>query len=179
MAKMQTLWRMTLSGLFVACIALTTAQTASAACCICNNATCESPSNGSSNVCAAQNACDTAGGIANATSAQDCSGVQGCGITPPTCNMNSDCNDSNPCTDDTCQGGNCNFANNTAACSDADVCTSGDTCSGGACVGTPVPDCTAVSAGAPVISKVGIGVLVLSLFAFAIGALRRKQGAKS
>jgi hypothetical protein len=175
MVKQQNLWRIVLGGLFVAGIAMTTAQTASAACCICNDATCISPSNGSAQVCTAQDTCAGNGGLDMATDAQDCSGVAGCGGTPPSCTTDADCNDANTCTTDTCIGGTCNFANNTNSCSDADACTSGDTCSGGACVGTPIPDCTAVSTGAPLISSVGIGALVVSLFGLAIGTLRRKQ----
>jgi len=45
------------------------------------------------------------------------------------------CNDSNACSDDSCDPatGACVFANNTAPCNDGSVCTFGDVCSGGAC----------------------------------------------
>jgi len=53
------------------------------------------------------------------------------------------CNDSNACTDDSCNptNGACVFANNTASCSDASVCTLGDACSGGSCVPGPQISC--------------------------------------
>ncbi|MFT7622196.1 MAG: hypothetical protein ACI9WU_001364, partial [Myxococcota bacterium] len=52
------------------------------------------------------------------------------------------CDDSNPCTDDSCdplQG--CGSAMNEAPCDDGDACTAGDTCAAGKCgVGLPL-DC--------------------------------------
>ena len=49
------------------------------------------------------------------------------------------CDDANPCTNDSCNTGTgCVHANNTASCSDANLCTTGDVCSGGTCSGTPV-----------------------------------------
>jgi hypothetical protein len=51
------------------------------------------------------------------------------------------CDDGNPCTDDSCDGTQgCLFQNNTAACDDGDPCTVGDLCLQGSCKGTPV-DC--------------------------------------
>ena len=48
------------------------------------------------------------------------------------------CNDGNPCTDDSCNPvTGCVHENNEAPCSDGDVCTTSDTCSEGACVGGP------------------------------------------
>ena len=54
-----------------------------------------------------------------------------------------DCNDNNPCTDDSCnpQTG-CVHTNNTAPCNDGNACTQGDTCQSGTCQGAPVT-CTA------------------------------------
>ena len=50
------------------------------------------------------------------------------------CAQDSDCDDGNVCTDDTCDvDANCVFTNNTASCDDGDPCTVGDTCGGGAC----------------------------------------------
>ena len=52
------------------------------------------------------------------------------------------CNDSNICTDDTCdamQG--CLFVPNQAACDDQDDCTSSSVCSGGGCVGSGPVEC--------------------------------------
>jgi subtilisin-like proprotein convertase family protein len=57
------------------------------------------------------------------------------------CAADTDCNDGNPCTDDSCSGGACVHTNNTAPCNDNNACTSNDTCSGGVCVGGPPPSC--------------------------------------
>lgn len=54
------------------------------------------------------------------------------------------CNDSNPCTDDSCDPQlDCQHAPNTAACSDGDACTSGDVCSAGACTSGAPTVCAA------------------------------------
>ena len=63
-----------------------------------------------------------------------------------------ECNDSNPCTDDSCDGtGGCKFVDNIGGCDDDDPCTVGDLCEAGICAGTAVPcdcledaDCTAL-----------------------------------
>jgi len=44
------------------------------------------------------------------------------------------CDDRNPCTDDSCGGSGCVYANNTNPCSDGSMCTASDRCSGGTCV---------------------------------------------
>ncbi len=50
-----------------------------------------------------------------------------------------DCDDSNPCTDDTCDAAlGCQHSNNTDNCNDQNACTQIDKCSGGTCAGTPV-----------------------------------------
>ena len=50
------------------------------------------------------------------------------------------CNDGNPCTNDTCLADTgCQNLNNTASCDDNDKCTSNDKCAGGACKGTQNP----------------------------------------
>lgn len=59
----------------------------------------------------------------------------------PDCVTNSDCDDGNSCTDNTCENGNCVIVNNNAPCDDGDDCTSGDVCSEGTCVGETIPDC--------------------------------------
>src|SRR5204862_495285 len=67
--------------------------------------------------------------------AETCDGNNRCASgTPPTCN------DSDPCTDDTCvPGTGCTFTANTAPCDDANACTYDDTCNGsGQCVGTAI-----------------------------------------
>jgi len=52
------------------------------------------------------------------------------------CTTHADCDDLNPCTDDVCAAGDCQYAFNTDPCDDADVCTLVDSCSGGACTGS-------------------------------------------
>ncbi len=54
-----------------------------------------------------------------------------------------DCDDSNPCTDDSCDGfGGCNFENNVVDCDDSDPCTVADECNGGLCAGFAIAcDC--------------------------------------
>ena len=53
------------------------------------------------------------------------------------------CDDDNPCTDDTCDGlGGCAIADNIATCDDGDACTVADQCDGGNCTGYAVScDC--------------------------------------
>jgi hypothetical protein len=56
-----------------------------------------------------------------------------------------ECDDSNPCTEDTCDGlGGCAFENIQTTCDDMDPCTLGDLCTAGVCAGTPV-DCDCVT----------------------------------
>jgi hypothetical protein len=64
-------------------------------------------------------------------------------ITDPmnTCNGGPapDCDDNNPCTDDSCDPSlGCVHASNTVACNDGSVCTSGDVCGGGTCSGVAI-----------------------------------------
>jgi len=61
----------------------------------------------------------------------------------------SACDDSNPCTDDSCIGSGgeagtgCSYSFNTNPCDDSDSCTTGDACSSGACQpGTAITTCT-------------------------------------
>lgn len=50
------------------------------------------------------------------------------------CAVDGDCNDSNPCTDDTCASGTCVFTNdNTNTCDDSLYCNGVETCSAGVC----------------------------------------------
>lgn len=73
------------------------------------------------------------------------------GATPPKlsvtflpvsqCATPQDCDDLNPCTDDSCNMGVCVNTNNSDACDDGDVCTDNDTCSGGSCAGSPIAGC--------------------------------------
>ena len=54
----------------------------------------------------------------------------------------SDCDDTNGCTNDSCDSGlGCQYADNTDACDDADACTDGDACSGGICTSGGPLDC--------------------------------------
>ncbi|MHC5109706.1 MAG: hypothetical protein ACYTHJ_07500 [Planctomycetota bacterium] len=68
-----------------------------------------------------------------------CSGtpIPDCGI----CVDAGDCDDENPCTDDTCPAGNCVYTANTAPCDDGNTCTTNDACAGGTCQGGPALDC--------------------------------------
>jgi hypothetical protein len=49
------------------------------------------------------------------------------------CTSAADCNDNNPCTNDTCSSGTCSHANNTAACADDGSACTNDVCSAGVC----------------------------------------------
>ena len=52
------------------------------------------------------------------------------------------CNDNNPCTDDSCHPATgCLNANNSVLCDDGDECTAGDTCTNGFCVGPETVIC--------------------------------------
>jgi hypothetical protein len=63
-------------------------------------------------------------------------------VTYQECWSNPDCDDSNVCTNDTCVGGFCQYANNSAPCSDGNPCTVSDVCSGGSCQSGSPPDCS-------------------------------------
>jgi hypothetical protein len=55
-----------------------------------------------------------------------------------------DCDDGNPCTDDSCDPiAGCTHTNKAdgATCDDGNACTTQDSCSNGTCVGGPPPDC--------------------------------------
>ena len=53
-----------------------------------------------------------------------------------------DCNDGNPCTDDSCDPtSGCLHGANAASCDDGDPCTSTDTCKAGVCAGVPNRSC--------------------------------------
>ncbi|MGB0715001.1 MAG: S8 family serine peptidase, partial [Phycisphaerae bacterium] len=60
-------------------------------------------------------------------------------LVAPGCSVNADCNDGNPCTNDTCVSGTCQFTNNSNSCDDGLFCTVTDVCSGGSCVGSGSP----------------------------------------
>jgi hypothetical protein len=76
----------------------------------------------------------------------------GVGCTVDVCNEGTDscdntpddgaCDDSNVCTDDTCDGvSDCQNVNNTLPCEDGDLCTESDICGGGACISGPPATC--------------------------------------
>lgn len=73
------------------------------------------------------------------------------GGPPPPCTTAADCDDGNPCTDDTCEPTGCVRTPNTAACDDGLFCNGLDTCSGGTCaahVGSPCAGLMCDEAGA-------------------------------
>jgi len=56
------------------------------------------------------------------------------------CTRDDECDDANPCTDDSCRGGDCVHTNNSASCDDGIACTQHDVCREGSCHGTPSAD---------------------------------------
>jgi Tol biopolymer transport system component len=68
-----------------------------------------------------------------------CNGPESCDPLSGACQAGvpADCNDTNSCTDDSCDPIlGCVHTPNTGACDDGDACTTGDACSAGACTGT-------------------------------------------
>ncbi len=60
------------------------------------------------------------------------------------CEIDTDCDDGNPCTDDVCEvDGVCTSTTNSVPCDDGDGCTTNDACLAGVCVGGP-PMCSGV-----------------------------------
>ena len=57
------------------------------------------------------------------------------------CNVDEDCSDGNPCTDDVCDMGFCEYHFNNVLCTDGCACTRDDVCDGGECSGTLNPGC--------------------------------------
>ncbi|MSQ82643.1 MAG: DUF4215 domain-containing protein [Myxococcales bacterium] len=93
-------------------------------------------------------ACDKADGSCKTTSQADGSGCDdGTACTDKdlcaagACKGNTiDCNDANPCTQDTCDAlVGCKHLTNATACDDGNACTDADTCKAGACVGSAKP----------------------------------------
>ncbi len=92
--------------------------------------------------------CDPALGCVYALNGAECDDGNACtsgdhcamGVCSAT--VLTDCNDDNPCTDDTCDPGvGCLSTLNEVPCSDGNICTSGDQCAGGICVGGDVISC--------------------------------------
>jgi hypothetical protein len=75
----------------------------------------------------------TCSGVDTCGSGQVCSAAQRICVA---CGGPQDCDDGNPCTNDTCSAGQCGHSNNTASCSDGKSCTGNDVCSAGKCAGT-------------------------------------------
>ena len=96
---------------------------------VCENGECMVQNSQTGTVCDDGNAC---------TSNDTCNG-QG------TCLSGSsiDCDDSNVCTEDTCNEttGCISSNNNNLACDDGNACTDMDRCNQGACGGQPIPNC--------------------------------------
>jgi len=62
------------------------------------------------------------------------------------CGSNADCNDGDPCTNDSCNGDNiCVHTANTSSCDDGLFCTTGETCTAGVCGGGSATDCSGSS----------------------------------
>jgi hypothetical protein len=125
-----------------------------------NNAACADDGNPcSAETCVAGAGCNRSNAGANGQSCDDhiactgsdvcnngvCSGVDTCSNGQvcsaaqricASCSGPQDCDDSNPCTNDTCSAGQCSHSNNTASCNDGKSCTSNDVCAGGKCSGT-------------------------------------------
>ncbi len=87
--------------------------------------------------------CDPGSGCIFTNNTDSCDDGDAC-TTVDQCNSGSCvgssplvCDDTNPCTDDSCDSGSgCVFVNNTDPCDDGDACTTVDSCSGGSCVGS-------------------------------------------
>lgn len=91
--------------------------------------------------CNGVESCDAAGGCVSGATPCPGSLCDETGRRCVDCTDDVDCNDVNPCTDDTCEDGSCIFSNNAAPCDDGDDCTENDVCTNGACAGTIIPDC--------------------------------------
>ncbi|GMV44397.1 MAG: hypothetical protein AMXMBFR64_61130 [Myxococcales bacterium] len=93
-------------------------------------------------------ACDPATGCVHAAVAASCDDGDAC-TTGDLCLDGAcvggspvNCNDDNPCTDDTCAAASgCSNAPHIGDCTDGDACTLGDTCEAGACIGGPQNPC--------------------------------------
>ena len=73
-------------------------------------------------------------GPRRALHADDINGISLLYPPPPPCVADAECDDANPCTDDSCVSGDCVSQPNTNACDDGDACTVGDVCAAGECV---------------------------------------------
>ena len=99
------------------------------------------------NVCT-DDTCDPDTGCLNANNSNECLDGDVCttgdqcdeGVCSPAGTL--DCDDGNPCTDDSCDPKiGCVHTANAADCDDGNACTDGDVCKAGQCVGGPPPEC--------------------------------------
>jgi hypothetical protein len=116
----------------------------------CSNGACVGgppPNCNDANVCT-DDSCNPATGCVHTNNTVPCDDGNAC-TTQDTCSNGScaggpppNCNDSNVCTDDSCNPATgCVHTNNTAPCNDGNLCTTADTCLAGRCVGGPPPNC--------------------------------------
>lgn len=92
--------------------------------------------------------CDPLSGCVNIDNSDPCEDGDAC-TGPDFCSggecvggSGGSCDDSNPCTTDSCPGvGGCVHTFNSLPCDDSNACTTGDFCSGGNCVSGPPQDC--------------------------------------
>jgi hypothetical protein len=88
--------------------------------------------------------CDAVLGCRHANNANACDDGDGCTVGDAcsdgrcTAGTPMNCDDNNPCTNDSCNGGACQHANNTVTCSDGNPCTTNDRCGDGRCSGISV-----------------------------------------
>jgi subtilisin-like proprotein convertase family protein len=83
--------------------------------------------------------------VANANPCDDgdaCTAGDTCGYGSCSPGPAVDCDDNNPCTDDSCNPATgCVNTDNTAPCDDGNACTTNDTCGAGTCHGGAAPNC--------------------------------------
>jgi cysteine-rich repeat protein len=98
------------------------------------------------NVCTADT-CDPANGCVYTNLAAPCDDGELCtsgdSCVDGDCESGAllNCEDGNPCTDESCSGGKCVFQDNASECDDANACTAEDGCSEGLCVGQAGVSC--------------------------------------
>ena len=114
---------------------------------LCKGGSCKGMAKGCDdfNLCTADS-CDALGGCKHKFQSASCDDGNACTISD-TCSLLSGlcvggavkpCSDDNPCTNDTCSGGQCQSTNNSTVCNDNNLCTDFDKCSSGTCKpGTP------------------------------------------
>ncbi|MBM4395167.1 MAG: putative metal-binding motif-containing protein [Deltaproteobacteria bacterium] len=94
------------------------------------------------NWCEADTGCAFGYNTAPCDDGDPCTGDGTCDQGACTPGAAIDCNDSNPCTQETCIAGvGCRYENLSAPCDDGDACTTGDRCVDGLCTATAGRDC--------------------------------------